>query len=298
MPSKKFTRTIGVTFSIFVIIFLVFFVLSKKESFSLKNSDGGIQVEDQTVLDHVKTDTDADGIADWEEALWGTDKNRKVTFNGVPDNVYIENKKKDLNIEQERGDKTLTETEQFAREFFSAYTALKSSGDVTDESINNFSNALGQRIANPNLINRYTESNIKTDTDESEDNKALYYQKLKNLFDTYRAKGIGDELDIVNNDLSVYSSDKTNTTQNDQLISIGRAYQEFASKVLLIPVPISLIEQHLKIANAANNTGISVQNMAKVITDPLVGLSGLSQYEKYSGDLVSAVEDLENILTQ
>ena len=39
----------------------------------------------------------------------------------TPDNVYIENKKKELNIEQELNDTTLTETEKFAREFFTAY---------------------------------------------------------------------------------------------------------------------------------------------------------------------------------
>ena len=61
-------------------------------------------------------------------------------------------------------------------------------------------------------------------------------------------------------------------------------------------VPESLVEYHLQIANSSNNLSISVSNMAKVTNDPIVGLSGISQYQKYSEDLVQAVEDLESIL--
>jgi hypothetical protein len=34
--------------------------------------------------------------------------------------------------------------------------------------------------------------------------------------------------------------------------------------------------------------------MSKVIEDPIVGLSGLSSYQKYSDELVKAVEKLES----
>jgi hypothetical protein len=36
--------------------------------------------------------------------------------------------------------------------------------------------------------------------------------------------------------------------------------------------------------------------MAKVVDDPIVGLSGLSQYQKYSNALISAVGNLKAIL--
>jgi hypothetical protein len=36
--------------------------------------------------------------------------------------------------------------------------------------------------------------------------------------------------------------------------------------------------------------------MTKITKDPIVGLSGLSQYQKYSDDLVKAVSDLETFL--
>ena len=68
--------------------------------------------------------------------------------------------------------------------------------------------------------------------------------------------------------------------------------------MMSIKVPSELVSYHLLIANNSNNTGISVLNMAQIIKDPLIGLEGISQYQKYSAELVKAVADLETILTQ
>jgi len=38
--------------------------------------------------------------------------------------------------------------------------------------------------------------------------------------------------------------------------------------------------------------------MKEIINDPLVGLTGISQYQKYSADLVKIVEDLQTELIQ
>ena len=295
LPSKKFTIIMGISSVILLFIFLIFFLLSNKENFFNKNKNARLNVENQTVLDFIQKDTDLDGIPDWEEALWGTDKNKKMSFGETPDNVYIENKKKELNIEQELNDTTLTETEKFAREFFTAYTALKSSGEIDDITINNFSNALGQKIINPNLIDKYLKENVKIGNTDNITAKEKYYETIKNLFESYGETGLGEELEIINNGLITYNSTNQNLEQ-DKLLNIAIAYKEFSEKVMDTSVPESLVEYHLQIANSSNNLSISVSNMAKVTNDPIVGLSGISQYQKYSEDLVQAVEDLESIL--
>ncbi len=299
LPSKKFTIILGIGLVLAVIIFVIFFMSSSGENFSITgNKKSLIKAENQTVTDLIKNDSDEDGIADWEEALWGTDKNKKITFNDTPDATYIENKKKELKMEQgvSIDEQNLTETEKFAREFFTSYAAMKTSGQVDKEMINNFSNALGQKIVNPNLIDRYKSNDIKISSEDTATTREKYYTNIKTLFENYRKAGIGDELDIVSKGLSS-NSQSGNTDPYNKLLIIADAYQNFSKKIMEVSVPKSLADYHLQIANNSNNTGISVSNMEEIINDPIIGLSGLSQYQKYSDDLVKSVSDLENFLS-
>lgn len=293
IPSKRFIKILAICLVLFVGLFL-FFRIAAKEKFSAQN-EKNVQVLETgklTINELTQKDSDNDGIPDWEEALWGTDKNNPATFNGMPDATYIENKKKELGTGQTPSDENLTETDKFSREFFTAFMSMKEAGQVDSATINNFSTALGQKIIDSTLIDGYTEKDMKVSTDNSLSNQKKYFAAMKKLFDNYKTAGLGDELDIVSNDLSIYSS-LGKGTQSAQLQTIADAYQEFASKSMSIAVPEKLAQYHLKIANSANNTGISVRNMSKTILDPVVGLSGLSQYQKYSGELVSAVADME-----
>lgn len=305
LPSKKFIIITSIIIILAIAIFMIFFMSSSGENFFTKETENSIalKTENQTINQLIKNDTDGDGIADWEEALWGTDKNKKVTFNNMSDSTYIENKKKELKIEQNATvDATkLTETEKFAREFFSSYSAMKSSGQIDDNTINNFSSSLGQKIVNPNLIDRYKETDIKISMSDDSTSKFKYYNDIKTLFKKYQEEaGLGNELSIISNGLASQSANGgiNNPNQYDELISIANGYQDFSKKIMEINVPQSLTSYHLQIANNSNNTGISVLNMAKIITDPIVGLSGLAQYQKYSEDLIKAVEDLEATLLQ
>jgi len=303
LPSRKFVLIISIVIILAIIIFVIFFMSSSEENFTTTGNNKQntvLKVKNETLSDLIKKDSDGDGVPDWEENLWGTDKNKKITFNNIPDATYIANKKKELKIKQSVNTKKLTETEKFAREFFTSYNALKSSGQIDKNTINNFSSALGQKIVNPNLIDRYKEADIKINSNDNSTTRQRYYQKVKKLFKSYQSIGMGDELAIVTNKLLSQSADKTNNkiNQNSKLLNIANAYQDFAKKIMKIDVPQSLTQYHLQIANDSNNTGLSVLNMGKVVKDPIVGLSGLSQYRKYSDNLVKAVSDLETFLSK
>jgi hypothetical protein len=135
---------------------------------------------------------------------------------------------------------------------------------------------------------------LKIDNSGDATKKNKYYKAVSDLFETYKNDGIGNELDIVSNSLTQASSG-TNT-KPDELILISQAYKDFASKMLLLSVPEDLSSHHLKIINSSNNTGIAVEKLTKIATDPVVGLSGLSEYQKYSEELVNAAADLETTL--
>jgi len=293
LPSKKFFRLLGSFLVIALIFFVAYKMFSNKSKYATTRDNGKLLVDrlalaGLTVDQLVKKDSDNDGIQDWEETLWGTDKNNPTTT-GINDATYIENKKKELNINPTKDEAGLTETEKFAREFFTAYVAMKANGAIDTNTINNFSSALGQKVVTPDLINKYSLKDIKTADINTKEEKTKYYQSMKSLFESFKTKGVGQELDIINTQLTSPAGSKN----PDKLTPISEAYKDFAKKVIDITVPSDLTEEHLKIANSANNTGISILGMTKITSDPIVGLSGISQYQKYSGDLISAVGDLE-----
>jgi len=294
LPSKKFIYLSLSFLVVGAILFVVFNVLFSKKSIFTSKKEGHLGVDRLSVLKLAQEDTDKDGVADWEEALWQTDKNNPATFDGISDAKYIENKKKELNIDQTKDEDGLTETERFAREFFSAYVAMKASGEVDADTINNFSSALGQKIAYPSIIDQYSEKDIKIDeSNEGQGDSKKYYTEMKKLFDEYRSSGMGEELGLVNSGLITAATTGGEDLYN-QLINISEKYKEFAKKVIQIKTPQSLAISHLKLANSSNNTGISVEDMALVARDPIVGLSGLSQYQKYSNDFIETAMDLES----
>lgn len=298
LPSKKFMYLLG-SFAVIGIVFvLIFLFFSGKISFSNKKESGKLSVDrlsmaGLTVNDLIKKDSDNDGVSDWEESLWGTDKNNPISFNGTSDKTYISNKKKELNVDQSKDENGITETEKFAREFFTTYIAMKASGEVDATTINNFSSALGQKIVTPNLVDKYFIKDIKTIENNELKDKITYYTSIKKLFDSGKKMGIGDELGIVE---KIASGDTT--TDEENLTRISNAYQDFAKNAINVNVPSVLKDEHLKIVNNAHNTGISVFNMTKTVGDPIVGLSGLSQYKKYSNDLIVAVNELEEKIKQ
>ena len=299
LPSKKFFYLLGSFLVLALVFFVVFELLSNKNIFTSSKNNTGLEVDrlalaGLTVNQLVQKDSDNDGVFDWEEALWGTDKNNPMTFDGITDKAYIAGKKRELNVDQNKDEEGLTETEKFSREFFASYVAMKEAGTLDASAINNFSSALGQKIVNPDLIDQYSLKDLKTNTDNTLASKTKYYQSVKKLFDKYKTQGIGDELNIVDNQIT----SSANTKNQDKLTPIAKAYQDFASDVLNVTVPSDLQNEHLKIINSANNTGISILGMTKVINDPIVGLSGLSQYQKYSDDLITAVGDLETKIKQ
>lgn len=297
LPSKKFFYKVIILIILGIILLLILnFSSQKKLFFFAEKEKSRLSTQRATVTDLIQQDTDGDSMLDWEEALWGTDKNNKATFDGVSDDVYIKNKKEELKIENiEEDAEGLTETEKFAREFFASFVALKASGEVDQQAINNFSSALGQKITYPALIDNYSTEDMEISSDESKEKGIEYYSNIKNVFEKYKSNGIGDELDIITNILTTTANTKE---KNDKLIIIANSYQGFAEEIIKIAVPQNLADNHLKIVNSANNIDISIGNMAKISTDPIVGLSGLSQYQKYSEELITAVQELEEKLKE
>ncbi len=299
LPSKKFTLLTLVVVVLGTGIFVLSNYVSNKSQYGKIGNKPSLEAGKLTLNDMLQKDSDGDGVADWEEALWGTDPQKTETF-GISDATYIKQKKEGLKITNggSNNDSNLTETDKFAQEFFASILAMKQNGGVDPNTMKNVSASLGQKIVDPTIVNKYTENDAKIDQNNSMLDKFKYYTSVKTLFNKYKTEGIGSELSLASGIASSETDSNNNTDNNQKLTDVGNAYQNFAQKMLDIPVPQSLISYHIKIVNNANNTGISVLNMTKISNDPVVGLSGLSQYKKYSGDLITSVNELETTLSK
>ena len=133
-----------------------------------------------------------------------------------------------------------------------------------------------------------------SENDEFSDQKD-YYINVGTVFGKYENSGIGNELDV-SGDMVVIGK-KDDTSKQDELLKISKAYQDFAKEILLIPVPRSLATFHLRIINSATNTGVAIQNMSKMLIDPIVGLSGTSQYNQYVTEFEASITELGAFLS-
>ncbi|MBS3904983.1 MAG: hypothetical protein KGZ39_06625 [Simkania sp.] len=292
LPSKSFAIFVGGGIALTIIVFAIFGLVRGKESFSALKTQDSSKVGGSTVSDLLQTDTDLDGVLDWEEALWGTDKNLKATFNATPDAIYVKQKKESLAVEDSVG--SLNETDQFARAFFASYLALESAGEKP-EAISNFSRAVGEKIGDPNLVNVFAEGDVSVTLGTNISDIKTYYFEIQRVFDKYRETGMGDEIDIVNSGI-LNAEEKLTAANNNKLEKIGKTYKDFAEEMMKIDVPKEYISTHVEMANSAYNTGVSVLSMVKIIDDPIVGLGGITQYQKYSEEFVKAAQDLDETL--
>ncbi len=315
LPSKKFVIVMGGGLVLIGGAFAAFFLLSGKINFVSNKASGGLSAGNETVADLMQRSTAGDGIPDWEKVLWGLDPSKTTAPDGTSDADYIANKRKQMNAEEGSAEnaQNMTETEKFAQEFFTSFAALKADGQIDQNTINNFSGALGQKVVNPTLPDAYAEKDAKIASVDDSTSQKNYYLAVKALFDKHKQDGLGSELGIVSEGLAAAGATDsgsadlsgtsaatvTSTPANySELLVIGQSYQSFAKEVMQTSVPKSLLSYHLRIANSANNTGLAVLNMAKMVDDPVVGLSGLSQYQQYSAELITAVTDLEGALSK
>lgn len=295
LPSKKFTIIALICLSILTIILITLnYISKKKENRTLIEVILDENLGESTTLNNlIQKDADGDKIPDWEEALWGTNPADMTTNDNTPDADWINQRKKELAAENKdsegvvEGD-TLGETDKFAREFFATLTALKQSGSLNESTVSNISNVLGDKIKDSELPETYTIVDISKTYDVTVETQEAYYNAVKDLFYRYTADGLGSEFDAID----------TSTGETDilELERIGEAYQSFSDDVKKLSIPTNLTQIGLSIINSAYNTGSAVKNLAKMTEDPIVGLIGLSQYQKYSEEFIKSSEELRTYL--
>ncbi len=284
LPSKKFAKFIGGAILIVAIFWAFSMIYSKKQVFVANNKDVALANSEDTD-DFYKKDSDGDGIYDWEEGLWGTNPNSKDSDDdGVSDGDAIAEKKKEIqeknsfaetNTDDSEG---LNQTEAFARQLLSTASLVEQGGGLTPESMESFSKAFGESIANAKIPDQFTLADMKL---SSVDN-TTYRAGLAQAFDEYRKSnisGIGTIYRLANGDSS---ADK----DLDRLVKI---YARLSENLLKMPTPHAVAGTQLVLINNTLKLSLVFQNMKTMADDPLVAVSNFKQYQDYSAEIEAAL---------
>lgn len=287
LPSKKF---IAILLIIIVFITLFFTIKGIVILFKNKNISQTKGPTQLTVGEVIQKDSNNNGIADWEEYLWGLNPNK----NGPENKDFIAAKKKTLAengvISIPDDSKAITDNEMLSREFFATIMSLQQTGTLNDESIQSVSDAIGQKIEAIPMPDVYKSTDLVIKKDSAEANNA-YFNAYNNLVTKYADKDMGGELTVISQGLGSNDPQALYSAR-----TIAQAYISFSNEFIKIPVPSSIASIHLALANNYNKTGQSIGGLTQILTDPILGMRSIINYKNYSDAMVANIEKLSEIL--
>jgi len=287
LPSKNFISGL-----LFIVVLIVLFFTVKGVISLFKNKNGGSILEPttMTVGSIIQKDTNKNGIADWEEGLWGLDP----TKNGPENKEFILAKKGSLEknglISTGDDSKLITQNELLSRQFFATIMSLQQTGNLDSSAVEAISTSIGEEIKPTQIADIYNTDMalINNTTDQS---KEAYFKAFGDLVDKYADRDIGSEMTIfaqgiANNDPQALYASST----------VAQAYREFGADLMRLQVPNSAVATHTSLANNYEKVAQSIEGLTQVLNDPIIGMRSLLNYKKYTDALVLDFEKLGNIL--
>ncbi len=223
-------------------------------------------------------DTDKDGIPDWEEYLWGLDSNKGDSDgDGILDFDEIQAKKASIRTEYGFATSTAssTFTDSFSREFFTAFSALRQSGSLTDTNIQKISAQSLEVLTQQVLENKYTEKDLVV-VDTTSDTKVEYKNSILNTGKSLQVKLIGREVELLTRAINKPRSDKLII----ELQKIQKVYLALAERTIQVPVPNAIQKTHLELANTYYKLGASVGGLTQIYDDPAISVIYFSEYQR------------------
>ncbi len=292
LPSKKMLRVLLII-GIVIIVGVCISYIRTRIVFNKTNEIKDTRIPAGTTValgTLVETDTDNDGLADWEEPLWDMDpKNPDTNSNGISDGEEVASLRTSINAStatpNELAPEILSQTDTFTRELFSTIAALQENGKLTDESSASITAEIITFIKTKPTGKTYTISDIKSNANTST-NSSAYITGFGNALLKYPIK----QEDFITLGSIVVTPDLTTPDANIQ--KIADKYHALVTTLLALPVPESEAATHLALINSINRTADMFADIAKYPIDPIPALASIYQ----SNDILTSLETNLNIL--
>lgn len=280
LPSKKFISMIYILILALGIVFLI----SKLGPEIIDKTASRRSTNKLLVKELIKNDSNKNGIADWEESLFGLDPKA----DGEENKKIIEEKRKHLGGTD---NKKLSKNDLLSREIFSIITSLQQTGNLNEAAIANITDALDQKISSEPITDIYSKKDIRTKLVSNETLKA-YYERFGDLVLKYKDAEIGEELVYISQ--ALLSEDKQIMSI---AVEISDKYEAFGEDLMMIPnIPSSLAENHISMANNYHKTSVAIKRMSLMLDDPLVGMNAVVDYKNFVDGLVKNLGEIEDFL--
>ncbi|MCX6703354.1 MAG: hypothetical protein NTV02_01525 [Candidatus Zambryskibacteria bacterium] len=251
-----------------------------------------------------ESDTDGDGLKDWEEQLIGTDPNMKDTDgDGAPDSDEVaqnrDPKKPGPNDIATENQNVLTTTTlsgeestltgQVSRNFFSQYLlAKKGNQEVTPETALQIAESVMQNIPVESAAKKYNIKDIIV-VPETTESKNIYLDAFIYTLRKNSPKSKKNEIDIL-----LKTLESQNPADIKELDPIITAYKNIISDTLKLKVPRTLAPDHMIYLNGLSAVYTDLVEMRQMIDDPMRGYIGYAHYKKNALTLKIGYEAVQN----
>ena len=234
-------------------------------------------------------DSDGDGLPDWEETLYGTDPKRVDSDNdGILDGeaarrglLSSQTIKAGTVASSDTGDTSVDSaslTSRFARTFFELYIQARQNGsNLSKDQINDLVTRATTLLASDSstaVSGSVYSSQSLTFTPDGQDAYRLYLANAERAFAKYTIQTEKSELLYLKD--AVTAGD---ASAFEKINQIAKAYRAIADALIIVPVPQSLAEVHVAIANALRRMSVVTEDLAGFESDPVRALVALSKYE-------------------
>lgn len=289
-------------FLIIVVILITTTIVSTK--FLNKNTgkiDAPINLTIQNNLNEKldPKDTDGDGLSDWQEEIWGTDKNNvdsdgdgtsdgeEVNQNrspivAGPNDKILDDREVTKGLIKESLARSKNNTDPnslttiLSKNLLLRLAQLEQSGQYNTQNATNLGKDLAnQAFSEVKIPDKYPENIFLTFEGNDKEKLKIYAQKI---------------LDIQTNELLKLSPD------NKDLDPIIKIYKNIAFQMSVMPVPKDILSVHAKIANGYFIAAEALINLKLSDTDPILGILSIPVYKKVSEEQPLLYKQLENYL--
>lgn len=309
LPSKQMTYILGAC--LIVVILIIFALHGSLPTFAKKTTQNATDTNAQliAVAQQIENiDSDHDGLKDWEEVLWKTDPHNPDTDgDGMSDgeevlkgrdpgvagagNLQNGTGAPKANVTASSASVGTTSTDQFARDAFSQYVTYKRAGiNMSSDVQNSMANQLlNQSDKKPK---DYTLTSINTAPVSNQEALTTYGN---NIGATIKNNSSGlnyNEVMVVGDALQ-----NQNTDGLVRLDAIIKSYQTTIQAYLKLQVPNSIAAKHLELINSMQAVSYDIQGFKQVVSDPVVGVLAIRDYQTDITRMSNAFISISNALT-